>query len=103
MDRVDIHLDDKFEATNRLTVSATIEENFGALTAEQKATAPKIGFNENTFDFSEIEQGKKVEYTFTISNSGKTDLIIRKVSASCGCTAVTPEADVIDSHLLQFV
>jgi hypothetical protein len=97
VDRVDIQLDGQFAAANRLTVSATIEEDFGSMTAEQKANAPKIGFDVNTFDFNQIEQGEKAEYTFTISNSGKSDLIIRKVSASCGCTAVNPEDDVVKS------
>ena len=95
VDRVDILLNEKFTAANRLTVSATIEEDFGSLTAEQRTNAPRIGFNENTFNFSDIKQGEKVEYTFTISNSGKSDLVIRKVTASCGCTAVSPQDDVI--------
>jgi len=30
-----------------------------------------------------------------LTNSGKSDLHIRKVKASCGCTAVQPEKNVI--------
>jgi hypothetical protein len=95
VDRVDMLLDDKFEAANRLTVSATIEEDFGSLTAEQRAQAPKIAFSGNTFNFEDIKQGDNVEHTFTITNNGKSDLIIRKIKASCGCTAVNPADDVI--------
>ncbi len=94
-DRVDILLDDEFTGNNRLTVSATIEEDFSSLSPEQRANAPHIGFNQNTFDFNEIKQGEKVEYTFTITNSGKSDLIIHNVSASCGCTVANPRNDVI--------
>lgn len=95
IDRVDIVLDGKYNASNRLTVSATIEEDFNSLSAEEKANAPVIAFDNNTFSFGEIKQGEKVEHTFTISNNGKSDLFIRKVKASCGCTAVNPAADVV--------
>ena len=30
-----------------------------------------------------------------LTNEGKSDLVIRKVSASCGCTAVQPDKQVI--------
>jgi hypothetical protein len=95
VDRVDVMLDGEYKSSNRLTVSATIEEDFASMTAEQKASAPKIAFSENTFEFKEIKQGEKVEHVFTITNNGKSDLIIRKVQASCGCTAVSPEDRVI--------
>ena len=40
-------------------------------------------------DFGMIPQGKPVYYTFDIVNSGKTELKLDNVQASCGCT--TPE------------
>lgn len=95
IDRVDILLDGQQSASNRLTVSATIEEDFSSLTAEEKENAPEIVFDDNTFDFSNIKQGDKVEHVFMISNNGKSDLFIRKVKASCGCTAANPEQDMI--------
>lgn len=95
VDRVDITLDGTNNAANRLTVSATIQEDFGRLTPEQKANAPAIAFDNNTFNFESIAQGETAEHVFTISNNGKSDLYIRKIKASCGCTAVQPEKDVI--------
>jgi hypothetical protein len=95
VDRVDVLLNDQFNSTNRLTVSATIEEDFGSWSQEQIANAPSISFDNNTFDFKEIKQGVKVEHVFTITNQGKSNLIIRNVKASCGCTAVSPVDDVI--------
>jgi hypothetical protein len=95
VDRVDVMLNDQFNATNRLTVSATIEEDFGSWSPEQIASAPSIAFDNSTFDFKEIKQGEKVEHIFTITNQGKSDLIIRNVKASCGCTAVSPVDDII--------
>ncbi len=95
IDRVDVTLDDQANASNRLTISATIEEDFSQLTEADKANAPAISFDNNTFNFADIKQGVKVEYTFTISNNGKSDLFIRKVKASCGCTAVKPAQEMI--------
>ncbi len=40
-------------------------------------------------DFDKIPQGKPVYYSFEITNTGKTELKLDNVQASCGCT--TPE------------
>jgi hypothetical protein len=95
IDRVDVLLDGQNSSSNRLTVSATIEEDFGSLSTEEKANAPVIAFDNNTFNFADIKQGDKVEHVFRITNNGKSNLYIRKIKASCGCTAVNPEDDVI--------
>jgi hypothetical protein len=47
------------------------------------------------FDFGEITEGDKVKYTFNITNNGNSDLIIRRVKASCGCTAVNPSKNIV--------
>jgi hypothetical protein len=94
-DRVNILLNGESGNANRLTISATIEEDFSKLTPEQLANAPTISFDNHTFQFNEIKQGEKVEHTYTITNNGKSDLIIRKVKASCGCTAVSPVDDIV--------
>ncbi len=76
-------------------VSATIEEDFSGLTPEQLANAPVVSFTESSFDFGEMKQGEKREHTFMMTNKGKSDLIIRRVRTSCGCTAVAPAKKVI--------
>ena len=76
-------------------VSATIEEDFSALTPEEVANAPVAAFSEKAYDFGEMVQGEKKEHTFSLKNSGKSELIIRNVRSSCGCTAVAPSKKVI--------
>lgn len=78
-----------------VNVSATVEEDFSKLSQKELQNAPIIDFNERVFDFGEIKEGKKVEYTFKIVNKGKSDLQIRSVKASCGCTAANPTSNVI--------
>ncbi len=51
-----------------------------------KDKLPKIEFKETEHDFGEIFQGEKVSYSFRFENTGKGDLIITDVAASCGCT-----------------
>jgi hypothetical protein len=95
MDRFDMLLNGTAVSNNRISVSATIEEDFSKLTPEQRANAPKASFNTTEFNFGTINEGEKKEYDFVLTNNGKSDLIIRKVKASCGCTAVTPAETVI--------
>ncbi len=76
-------------------VSATIEEDFSHLTEEELANAPVAVFSEEKYDFGELKQGEKKDHTFTLSNDGKSELIIRNVRSSCGCTAVAPAKKVI--------
>ena len=51
-----------------------------------KNSLPKIEFNKETHDFGVIIQGEKVSHTFKYKNIGGSDLIIREVKATCGCT-----------------
>jgi len=95
MDRVDFILDGKFDANNRISVSATIDEDFSQLTPEQKANAPKANFETKDFNFNTIKEGDKADFDFKLTNDGKTDLLIRKVKASCGCTAAVPTETTI--------
>lgn len=98
MHRIYLNINGESNYRNSIGVSATIEEDFSALSAEELANAPVVSFNEKAHDFGDINQGDAVEYTFTIKNEGKRDLIIRNVKTSCGCTAVTPEKKIISQN-----
>ncbi len=63
-----------------LTVSA-----FGFANA-----APRIESENPTWDFKKIKEGEKISHIFKIKNAGDEMLEIKKVRASCGCTAVAP-------------
>lgn len=45
-----------------------------------------LGLGETSFNFGKIPQGKPVTHEFAISNTGKTELKLDNVQASCGCT-----------------
>lgn len=93
--RIYLSLNGSNDYKSSVGISATIEEDFSALSPEQMLNAPVAGFPEKTYDFGEMTQGEKKEHTFTLQNHGKSDLIIRNVRSSCGCTAVAPAKKVI--------
>jgi hypothetical protein len=105
-DHLYLVLNGKEDYRNAINISATIEEDFSKLTAEELKNAPIVAFDSDSFDFGNMKQGDKVEHTFLLKNNGKRDLIIRKVRTTCGCTAVTPAKTVIpagDSAPLKVV
>ncbi|PRY96956.1 uncharacterized protein DUF1573 [Marinilabilia salmonicolor] len=95
VDQIYLKINGESNRRNRLSVSATIEEDFSAWTDEQIANAPVLDVDNRVFDFGELKQGEKVSHNFVITNSGKSNLVLRKVRASCGCTAIQPDKMVI--------
>ena len=51
--------------------------------------AAEIKFDITEYDFGTVNEGQIVEAKYTVTNAGKTDLIISNVQASCGCTVPT--------------
>lgn len=93
--RIYLSLDGSKDYKNSVGVSATIEEDFSQLTPAQLASAPVAQFNTLNFDFGDMKDGDKKEYTFNLTNSGKSDLQIRNVRSSCGCAAVAPSKKMV--------
>jgi hypothetical protein len=56
-----------------------------------QTTTSKIYVQVDHFDFGKVVAGQIVKHDYEIQNTGNADLIIKNVSASCGCTAATPE------------
>lgn len=48
---------------------------------------PAIEFAKLEHDFGQVVMGEVVTYAFKFRNTGKSDLVIANISASCGCTA----------------
>ncbi len=95
IDRMNLNINGVTERNYSLVVSANIEEDFSTLSPEEMANAPVINVDNTEFNFGKIEQGQKVDHVYVLTNTGKSELLIRKVKASCGCTAVQPEKQVI--------
>jgi len=53
--------------------------------------APKIYCDQPNFDFQNVEEGGDITHLFHIVNQGKSALIIKSVTTSCGCTAAVED------------
>jgi len=56
---------------------------------------PVMKFEKLTHDFGSICEGETVSFGFKFTNQGKSDLLISKVSSSCGCTVSDYPKDII--------
>lgn len=62
------------------------------LIAQDKVESDSTSFaqmesEEVSFEFGELYQGEKAEYTFQYKNVGNAPLILQNVLTTCGCTA----------------
>lgn len=69
-------------------VSANLVEDFSKLSKEELANAPVFKLDATTVDLGKIKGSTQNEVEFKFTNTGKSDLFIRHVRATCGCTAV---------------
>lgn len=95
IDHMGLKINGVSDRAYNLVISANIEEDFSSMSADQMAKAPVLSVDNPEFKFGKIKQGENVEHTYILTNSGQSALLIRKVKASCGCTAVNPEKNVI--------
>lgn len=94
-DLVRLVIDDAVVNNVYMVVSANLTEDFASMSSDQLANAPVASFETTQFNFGTIKQHEKADVKFVFRNTGKSDLIIRKVRSSCGCTTVTPSNTVI--------
>ena len=95
IDRLDVLINDVSVPDNIFTVTAVVREDFSKLTADELNKAPRISFDTEKIDFGNIQSRQKVENEFILENIGETNLKIRKVRASCGCTVAEPTDKII--------
>jgi hypothetical protein len=58
----------------------------GQQAIDPNAPKPVMTFKETEFDFGTIKQDKRVNHTFTFTNTGQAPLVIESATATCGCT-----------------
>ncbi len=67
-----------------LKVRALIREDFSSLSGKALEAAPVAEVEKSYFEFGIVEAGRKVTAVFTIRNSGKKDLVLRKIDSDGG-------------------
>lgn len=95
VDRFTLSVNDQPINNNPITITGSIEEDYSKLSPKELENAPKADFNTTSYNFGTIPEGNLAEFSFILKNVGKSDLIIRKVKASCGCTTVEPSKKIL--------
>jgi hypothetical protein len=87
-DMVKIKLNGVVQENVYYYVSANLVEDFSKMTKEEMEKAPVFKVASTTVDLGKIPGATQNEAEFKFTNAGKSDLMIRYVKSSCGCTAV---------------
>ena len=87
-DIVKVKLDGIAQENVYYYVSANLVEDFSSLTAADLEKAPVFKVASTTVDLGKIKGSTQNEVEFKFTNEGKSDLIIRYIRSTCGCTAV---------------
>lgn len=69
-------------------VSANLVEDFSGLSKEELENAPVFKVENATVDLGKIKGSTQNEVEFKFKNDGKSDLQLRFIRSTCGCTAV---------------
>ncbi len=85
--------DDAKEADKQFYLSGNVVENFGNVTTTTQV--PQAIFEKITHDYGKINAGTTNTTSFGLTNKGNAPLVLRKVKASCGCTAPQPKKMVL--------
>ncbi len=93
-DRIGMILNDNKTKDYKLTVTATIEEDFSRWSADQLKNAPSITLDKSVIEAGKIKKGEKKEYKLKITNNGKSKLLIRKTESSGSQITVTAPKEV---------
>ncbi len=93
--RVVVKVNGEHVSNGNLAYSAKIVEDFSHLSPRERANAARVKFENTTFDFGNAEQKEDITHYFKFTNVGESDLKIRKIRATCGCTTVKPDKTVI--------
>jgi hypothetical protein len=75
-------------------VSANLVEDFSSLTKEQMANAPIFRLEATSVDLGKIKGSSQTDVEFKFTNAGKSDLTIRYIRATCGCTSVQQDCQL---------
>jgi hypothetical protein len=87
-DMVKIKINGVVQENVFLYVSANLVEDFSKLTSEELINAPVFKLASTTYDIGKMQPATAKEVEFKFTNEGKSDLIIRHIRATCGCTAI---------------
>jgi len=91
-DYVTLYTDDDELEAKQIEIAFSYKRVY---TEEEIANGPALTFESDNWEAGDILQGQVISHAFYFTNTGKSDLVIEKTKASCGCTAIEPTQKVI--------
>lgn len=59
-------------------------------TADESAKVPKLVVEQSHVDLGVVRQGGIYDFSYSVSNGGDSNLLIRRIRSMCGCTVTRP-------------
>ena len=87
-DMVKVKINGVVQENVYLYVSANLVEDFSKLTSQELINAPVFKLSSTTYDIGKMKPATTKEIEFKFTNEGKSDLILRNIRSTCGCTAI---------------
>ena len=87
-DMVKLKINGQVDQKVYYAVSANLVEDFSGLSKVELENAPVFKVEATTKDLGKIPGSTANDVEFNFTNTGKSELIVRNVRATCGCTAV---------------
>lgn len=84
-------------ASQVLTIQGSVisKDQLPAPTAEELASSPAVNLNKNVHNFGKLEKGQTAKTTFTVHNTGKSNLQIERLQSACACVNYTVSKSAI--------
>lgn len=95
-DQIVLYTGERDEPRKQLMVVATIEEYFPPMTAEQLSRAPVLSLDRISHDFGTLKATTVKSTELVLTNTGKSELVIRAVKSNCACATTQ-----LDRHTLR--
>ena len=87
---------EEIQADGKITNSDIIRNPVTAKEPLDTVNVAKMTFEEEEFNFGEVNQGDVVEHVFKFTNTGKIPLLISGARSTCGCTIPEWPKELID-------
>jgi hypothetical protein len=87
-DMVRVTLNGTVDQKSYYYVSANLVEDFSSLSKQDLENAPVFKLASTTVNLGKMAGSTEKEVEFKFTNDGKTDLMIRHIRSTCGCTAI---------------
>ena len=80
---------------SKITNSSIVRNPVSANEPTDTVNVAKISFEEESYDFGEVEAGEIVTHVYRFTNTGKVPLVISNARSTCGCTVPSWPKDPI--------